>query len=259
MAEYSTLILSVEAPVARLTLNRPDRLNTMSRTMVREVKAALQTVAERSDVRVLVLTGAGSMFCPGADMKAVAAGDELGDRLEPDDFLVTTLLHHMPQVTVAAINGACAGAGLGWAAACDLRLATRRAKFNTAFLDVAVAGDMGLPWSLPRLIGAGRARELCMMPGKFDADEALRLGLVARVFDDAVFAEEVEAVIARLAAAAPFALTTMKSNFVEAERRDFDSFILLESERHLHLFTLPDTQEGFAARVEGRAAQFSAT
>ena len=79
------------------------------------------------------------------------------------------LLHEMPQVTIAAINGACAGAGLGWACACDLRYAVADAKFNTAFLDVAVAGDMGLPWTLPRIVGAGRARELSLLPRKLDA------------------------------------------------------------------------------------------
>ncbi len=87
----------------------------------------------------------------------------------------------MPAVTIAAISGACAGAGFGWACACDLRVASQTARFNTAFLDVGVAGDMGGPWTLPRIVGAAKARELYFLPGKFDAAEALRIGLVSRV------------------------------------------------------------------------------
>jgi 2-(1,2-epoxy-1,2-dihydrophenyl)acetyl-CoA isomerase len=225
--------------------------------MVRETADALEVVAADATIRVLVLTGAGRAFCPGADLQAVASGTVADERLGPAQFRAPVLLHEMPAVTVAVINGACAGAGLGWAAACDLRVTTASAKFNTAFLDVAVAGDMALPWSLPRLLGAGKARELCMMPGKFDAAEAHRIGFVARVFDDDQFAGEAEAVVQRLAGAAPAALRTMKSNFLEAERRDLASFIEIESERHLALFTLDDTREAFAAKVEGRAPRYT--
>jgi 2-(1,2-epoxy-1,2-dihydrophenyl)acetyl-CoA isomerase len=159
-------------------------------------------------------------------------------------------------VTVAAINGACAGAGLGWACACDLRFAAESARFNVAFLDVGVAGDMGGPWTLPRIVGAARARELYFFPGKFDAAEALRIGLVSRVFPDATFRREVDAIVERLAEAAPIALRTMKSNFVEAEKLDFSSYIALESERHLPMFNTHDTREAFAARVEKRKPRF---
>jgi 2-(1,2-epoxy-1,2-dihydrophenyl)acetyl-CoA isomerase len=179
------------------------------------------------------------------------------ERLGPAQFRAPVLLHEMPAVSIAVINGACAGAGLGWAAACDLRVAAGSAKFNTAFLDVAVAGDMALPWSLPRLLGAGKARELCMLPGKFDATEAHRIGFVARVFPDEQFADEAEAVVQRLAGAAPAALRTMKSNFLEAEQRDLASFIEIESERHLALFALDDTREAFAAKVEGRPPRYT--
>lgn len=249
---FETVLLSVDGPIARLTLNRPDRMNGMTNRMVRETADALELVAADDTVRVLVLTGAGRSFCPGADLQAVASGAVADERLGPAQFRAPVLLHEMAAVTVAVINGACAGAGLGWAAACDLRVATRSAKFNTAFLDVAVAGDMGLPWSLPRLLGAGKARELCMMPGKFDAAEAHRIGFLARVFDDEQFADEAELVVQRLAGAAPAALRTMKANFLEAEQRDLASFIEVESQRHLALFALDDTREAFAAKVERR-------
>ena len=118
-----------------------------------------------------------------------------------------------------------------------MRYAARSAKLNTAFLDVAVAGDMGLPWSLPRLVGAGKARELSFLPGRFGADEALRLGLVARVFPDDSFREETEAIVQRLLAASPRALLTMKANYLAAERMSFTDFIAVEIRivgQHLH-------------------------
>ena len=143
------------------------------------------TVAADDSVAVVVLTGAGRAFCPGADLKHFTSDDGEPDHvLTAADFDVPVLLHTMPQVTIAAINGACAGAGLGWACAADLRYAVADAKLNTAFLDVAVAGDMGLPWSLPRLIGAGRARELSLLPRKVTGAEAAAMGLVNEAFDD---------------------------------------------------------------------------
>src|ERR1019366_3969776 len=114
-------------------------------------------------------------------------------------------------VLSAAVNGACAGAGLGWALACDFRFAAESARFNVAFLDVGVAGDMGGPWSLSRIVGSARARELYFLPGKFDAAEALRIGLVTRVFPDDRFQEEVDAIVNRLTDCAPIALRTLKA------------------------------------------------
>lgn len=254
---FETILLAVDGPVATLTLNRPERMNSMTNRMVRETADALDVVAADASVRVLVLTGAGRSFCPGADLHAVASGTVADERLSPAQFRAPVLLHEMPAVTIALINGACAGAGLGWAAACDLRVATQSARFNTAFLDVAVAGDMALPWSLPRLLGAGKARELCMLPGKFDAAEAQRIGFLARVFDDDQFVDQAAEIVARLAAAAPAALRTMKANFLDAERHDLSSFVQLESKRHISLFALDDTREAFAAKVEGRRPRYT--
>jgi len=258
---YETLRYEQDGAVVTVTMDRPDRMNSMSNLMVREATHALTRAAEDSTVRVLVLTGsaAGKAFCPGADLGggAVNANGPADIRLEPADFRVPVLLHEMPAVTIAAINGACAGAGFTWACACDFRVAVRGARFNTAFLDVGVAGDMGGPWTLPRLVGATKARELCFFPDKFDADEAARIGLVSRVVDDG---EELRAVVTgmaqRLAASAPIALRTLKSNFVEAERVPLASFVALETERHMRMFTTHDTREAFAAKAEKRAPRF---
>jgi 2-(1,2-epoxy-1,2-dihydrophenyl)acetyl-CoA isomerase len=256
-SEFETIIYEKNGPVATITLNRPERMNAMPGQMLKETGHALVAAAEDSEVRILVLTGAGRAFCAGADINAVAAGEAREeDRLEAADFRVPVLLHQHPAVTVAAINGACAGAGLGWAAACDLRYASAAAKFNVAFLDVGVAGDMGGPWMLSRIVGGAKARELCFLPGKFDAAEAERIGLVHKTFSDESFRDEVGAVVDRLAGAAPIALRTLKANFVDSERMDFAGFVGVESARHLAMFLTHDTREAFAAKAEKRPPHF---
>ncbi len=253
---FETLRYEVDGGLARLTLNRPDAMNGMTNRMVREAKEALEGAACDPDIRVLVLTGEGKAFCPGADLKHFTQGNS-DDRLTARDFRVTALLHEIPAVTVAAINGACAGAGLGWALACDLRMMAASAKLNTAFLDVAVAGDMAIPWTLPRLIGAAAARDLSFMPRKVDAEEALRIGLVARVFPDESFRSNTEEVLGRLLKKSPTALRGMKENYISAERMTLGDFIDYESERHLRIAASDDTAEAFRAFLEKREPKFS--
>jgi 2-(1,2-epoxy-1,2-dihydrophenyl)acetyl-CoA isomerase len=254
--QFETILYEKTGHVATLTMNRPDRLNGMTTKMLREAHECLLAATLDRDLKVLVLTGAGKAFCPGADLQLTAAGADADERSSTDDFRVPLLLHTMPAVTIAAINGACAGAGLGWALACDLRYATPLARFNTAFLDVGVAGDMGGPWSLPRIVGAAKARELYFMPDKFDAAEAARIGLVSKVFPDEAFRADVGAVVTRISEAAPIALRTMKAHFVDAERMDFAAYIELETAHHLPMFNTHDTREAFSAKVEKRKPRF---
>ncbi|MGA1675484.1 MAG: enoyl-CoA hydratase/isomerase family protein [Pseudomonadales bacterium] len=258
IAALTTARFEVDDGVGRLILNRPERLNAITNRMVVEVHDALAEISGRSDVRVLILTGAGRGFCPGADLKHFAAGEsDLATR--PEHFRIALYLHRMPQVTLAAINGACAGAGFAWASACDLRVAARSATFNTAFLNVASAGDMAGPWTLPRIVGAARARELYFLPDKFDAERALDIGLVSRVFDENEFAGQVEAIARRLAAASPHALRTMKRNFIDAETTDLETYLQIETERHLQVMAHADAQEAFRAFVEKRPPRFGGT
>ena len=255
MGDFETLRYEVSGGLARLTLDRPDRLNGMTNRMVREAHDALALAAADPSIRVLVLTGEGKGFCPGADLGHFTDGstDEV---LLSRHFRVTTMLHEIPAVTVAAVNGACAGAGMGWALACDLRVMAAGAKMNTAFLDVAVAGDMGLPWLLPRLVGASKARELSFLPSKVTADEALRLGLVARVFPDETFRADAEAVVQGLLQKSPTALLGLKQNYLAAERMAFGDFVDYEAERHLKIAASADTAEAFRAFVEKREPRF---
>jgi 2-(1,2-epoxy-1,2-dihydrophenyl)acetyl-CoA isomerase len=253
--ERETIRYEAKDGIGWLVLHRPERQNAMTNRMVREVHDLLAEVARDPEVRVLVLTGEGRGFCPGADLfhfSEPGARSDPAERLTAEPFRAAWWLHEMPQVTLAAINGPCAGAGFGWACACDLRVATARATFSTAFLAVAVAGDMGGPWTLPRLVGAAKARELYFLPERFGADEALRIGLVSRVFPDESFRDDVAALARRLADSAPLALRTMKSNFVEAERMSFGDYIALESERHMRISASPETAEAFRAFARRR-------
>lgn len=258
MANYSTIRYELDNGVATLTMDRPQARNGMTNRMLRETYEALSAAALDSSVKVLVLTGEGNSFCPGADLNRYTADAPVEDDTESkaEHFRVPVLLHEMPAVTIAAINGACAGAGLGWAAACDLRVATRSAMLNTAFLNVAVAGDMGLPWTLPRLVGAAKARELSLLSEKFSAEEAERIGLVNRVWDDASFRGEADALAKRIAGSAPLALNTLKQQYAAAERLTFADFIDLETARHKRILTSRDTQEAFRAFMEKRTPQF---
>jgi len=254
MSGYETIILEKTEHTATISLNRPEARNGITPTMLDELFEAVQDAAADKQLRVLVLRGAGRDFCPGADVKAYAAGGQRAS--DPQAFTVSVILHECALVTVAAIRGACAGAGLGWASACDLRVCDDTARFNTAFLDVGLSGDMGGSWFLPRILGAAKARELYFLPGKFDAAEAARIGLVSRVTPEAAFEAELDALVDRLANSSPLALKGMKANFVEAERMGLADFIASETSRHTACGRSEDSREAFRAFVEKRKPVF---
>ncbi|MBI2764656.1 MAG: enoyl-CoA hydratase/isomerase family protein [Chloroflexi bacterium] len=253
--DFETVTFALADGIGRLTLNRPERLNGITNQMMRDLYEILAELASMPEARVVVLTGAGKGFCPGADLGHYSSG-EAEKPLSPEHFQLTAMLHELPQVTVAAINGACAGAGLGWAAACDLRYAARSANFNSAFLGVGISGDMAGPWLLPRIIGAARAREVFLLHGKFGADEAERIGFVSKVFDDAVFRDEVDVIAGRLAASAPLAIRAMKQNFIAGENMSLREYIRVETERHQRTGASEDSRAAFKAFVEKRPAEF---
>lgn len=236
------VLLERRDAIATVTLNRPERRNGVTVELCREFYRVVQEVAA-SEVRVLVLRGAGNDFCVGADI-----GGGSGEAGGPPPTLeqlgrihhAATLLHTMPQVTIAAIDGGCAGAGLGWATACDFRFATPEARFNTAFLAVGVSSDMGPPWFLSRIVGGARARELLFFPGKLTGEEALTIGLVTRLFARGALHDEVLALAGELAARDPFALRMMKANMLSAEELAIADFIDVETARQIHTTSRPD-------------------
>ncbi|MCM2393578.1 enoyl-CoA hydratase/isomerase family protein [Streptomyces albipurpureus] len=255
---------SIVREVATVTLDNPGRRNAVSAQLLRDLENVLGQLEANRDVRVVALTGSGSSFCVGADL---AAPPELrilqGDSIEADTARlraashVAERLHLMPQLTVAAINGACAGAGLSLALAADIRIASGAAVFNTAFLSAGLPGDLGGIWFLTRLLGAARARELFLLPGKFDAHRAAELGLVTEVSTAAEFGELTDRVTARLASAAPLAARAMKQNLLAAQTMPLGDFLGAEVDRMVRCFHTEDAREAAAAFLERREPVFT--
>jgi len=230
------VLLTYDGPIAQISFNRPARRNALSPDLLVSFRDHLADVAA-SDARVLILRGEGQDFCVGADMYD---GAEVENPFGYDELMsfyrTGTVLHEMPAVTIAAIDGGCAGPGMAWAAACDFRFATRRAVFNTAFLTVGVAGEMGLAWSLSRVLGSGRARELLFFPEKMNATKAEQIGFLTRTFDDgdSLYAGAMEAA-RQLIARDPSSLKIAKANVLAAENLSLRDFVEVESGRHILL------------------------
>jgi 2-(1,2-epoxy-1,2-dihydrophenyl)acetyl-CoA isomerase len=257
------VLLNVDEAVATLTLHRPEARNGQTVEMLDELTRALDTLAIDDSVRVVVLTGAGKDFSVGADLSALSGrnsttprGEGLADPRIWNAYRIPVLLHEMPQVTIAAVNGACAGAAFGIACAADLRVADQRAVFRTAFAAVGVAGDMSGAWSLPRIVGSGRAGELFLLNEKIDAATAHAMGLVSRVFPADSFTEDVAALARAIASQSPLALRAMKANFLDGERLGLAEYSVAESERHMALLATEDVREAAMAFLERRPPEF---
>jgi 2-(1,2-epoxy-1,2-dihydrophenyl)acetyl-CoA isomerase len=213
------LLATVDAGVATLTLNRPERRNALSVPMIRALRHVLATVRDDAAVRVLIVTGAGGSFCAGGDVKRMA-----NEPAAPGDFEarvamrrtnhreVALQLWSMPKPTIAALPGPAAGAGLGIALACDFRYASADAFLTTAFARVGLAGDFGVAWFLTRLVGPGHARELLLFSERVGAARALELGLVHGVFAPEQFRDGVAERARLLASGPPIAYASMKEN-----------------------------------------------
>jgi len=257
------LLETVEDGVALLTLNRPDRLNALSREMLDAMLEALPRLAEDGNVGVVVLTGAGRGFCAGGDVKAMAEGREAeGTTLEEraqalrSRMEVARWLHQMPKPTVAMVRGAAAGAGLSIALACDLRVVSDNARFGTAFARVGYSGDFGGSWFLTRLVGTAKARELYYTAELIDAAQALALGLVNRVVADATLESETMALARKIAKGPRVALRYMKRNMNAAETDSLEDHLDLEAWHHTRTGMTEDHREAARAFVDKREPTF---
>lgn len=246
VTEYSegAVRLTADAPLVRLTIESPP-LNAMTPEVLRGLWEATTHASGYRQMRVLLITGGpGSrFFCPGADLdrlqgrKPNLPGVNLAE--DPRPFDLPAMIAELSAVTVAGINGSAAGAGFGLAMACDLRFISSGARLNSAFLDVGVAGDLGLAWSLTRKLGAARAADVMYRPRKITAEQAVALGLAGEIFDAATFEAELDAAVQGLAAAKPAAIRGMKDNLNKATQLDFRAYLRHETGRHL-LMTRPE-------------------
>ncbi len=262
----NAVIVERDGSVATVVLNRPDRMNTINEVLLDGVLAALESLADDTDIRVVILTGAGRAFCAGGDLQGMAAG-LAGGLKGPESkagkvsalrrvMKTSELLHQMPKPTIASINGAAAGAGLSWALACDLRFCADTAVFNTAFATAGLSGDFGGTWFLPRLVGAGKAAELYLLAQKFNASEAARVGLVNRVFSSHRLSVEVRQVADRLCSLSPLALRAIKENLIDSATCSLAEQLDAEARRHITTGLTDDAKEAAAAFLEKRAPVF---
>ncbi|SNC62055.1 Enoyl-CoA hydratase [Kytococcus aerolatus] len=232
-ASPQAVLLDVEQGVATVTLNRPEAMNALDRTVKEGLLEALRSVAEDPAVRVVVLTGAGDRaFCVGQDLKEhvtlledSSPWETVTEHYNP----IVTLLAEMPKPVIARVNGACAGAGVAFAMACDVRIMAAEATVTFAFSGIGLSCDSGTSWHLPRLVGTARAKELLLLGGRLSAQEALDMGLVGSVVPAAELDEAVQAVAARFAMGPTLAFGAIKSALHHAQGTDLQGALAHEA------------------------------
>jgi 2-(1,2-epoxy-1,2-dihydrophenyl)acetyl-CoA isomerase len=258
----------IDDGVALITMNRPDRRNAFSQSMMSAMAEVLAQVEADDAVGCVVLTGAGGAFCAGGDVKGMAAPPPDGadgaprsldaaiHRQRLNQRATSGRLWSMPKPTIAAIGGPAAGAGLSLALACDLRYAVPGAILTTAFARVAFAGDYGGTWFLTRLVGSGKAKELYYFSERITAEQAERLGIVNAIFPAADFEREVMARARRLAEGPSIAYRYMKENLNRAVSGELGDCMDLEVTHHVHTGLTEDHSEAARAFVEKREPLF---
>jgi 2-(1,2-epoxy-1,2-dihydrophenyl)acetyl-CoA isomerase len=263
---YETLTYALADGVATITLNRPERLNALNPRLVEELIAALGEAGTDLDVRAVILTGAGRGFCAGADIAGGKDSPLAGNaQKRPDpgpgmDRLFNPLIRavrRLPKPVIGAINGVAAGGGAGLAMACDIILAARSARFDQAFVRIALVPDMGCTWFLPRLVGEGKAKALAMLGEPVMAEDAERMGMVWKVYDDATLIDEARKLALRLAAGPTNTYAAIKRAYEQSAANSLDQQLDAERDLQRRCAASEDHLEGVTAFREKRAPKFA--
>ncbi|HET8613137.1 MAG TPA: 2-(1,2-epoxy-1,2-dihydrophenyl)acetyl-CoA isomerase PaaG, partial [Sphingomonas sp.] len=255
--DYQTIRFEAADGIARLTLNRPDRLNAFTAAMHGEAADALGRVEQDASVRVLVLTGAGRGFCAGQDLadRAVSPGGEAVDLGESVELYYAPLIRRLtglPKPVIGAVNGVAAGAGANIALACDIVIAARSAKFIQSFANIGLIPDSGGTWVLPRLIGQARALGLALTGEPLPAEKAESWGMIWKCVDDEALAGEAEALARRFAGGPTRGLAATKALIRAATLKSLDEELTIERDAMRELGFSEDYREGVAAFMEKR-------
>jgi len=253
------ILVSAEGAIRRLTLNRPQRLNALTRSLLGQLSDALADIAADDTARVLIISGAGRGFCAGQDLTdkgAVEDGRTCRDTVERFYNPVVRQIRSLNVPVIAAVNGIAAGAGMSLALAADITLAQESAVFDLAFARIGLIPDAGGTYQLQRLLGPARAMGLAMLGEKLTAREAVEMGLIWRAVPDADFTAEVDALAVRLAKAPTLALALMKKAFNAGGHHSLEQQLALEAELQSQAADSEDFQEGLKAFLEKRPASF---
>jgi len=255
------------AGVALLTLDRPDKLNAMTAELVQELHDHLDAIAVDPAVRVVVLTGRGRGFCAGLDLRGYGTAphtDHLGRTqagfaVQKHIASLIPKLRSLPQPVIAAVNGAAAGGGFALVLGSDVRLASRSAKFNAAFIRIGLSAcDIGTSWLLPRLVGAARAQELMLTGRVFDAEEAYRIGLVVDLLDDDALLDAAMTKAHEIMQNSPFGVALTKEGMWGAlEIPALQNAIDLENRQQIMASATADHREALMAFLERRPPDYT--
>src|SRR5579884_2019463 len=256
---YETVLLEQTGPIARITLNRPDKLNSFNTTMHQELRDALRSVEHSA--RAIVLTGAGRGFCAGQDLGERSMGSDghavdLGVTVETAWNPLIRRIVEMPQPIIARVNGVAAGAGANVALAADIVIAARSARFIQSFAAIGLIPDSGGTWVLPRLVGQARALGLALTAEPLPAEKAAEWGLIWKAVDDEMLDAEVDALAEKFAAAPTRGLARIKTMIRESWGHSLDEELDLQRDAMRELGFSDDYREGVAAFMEKRRANF---
>lgn len=257
----SELLYEKDGPIATLTLNRPERMNTISGPMLDELSARLLEANADRDVRVIVLTGAGRAFCAGLDLqdassgKGIGGGGAMGSTLDLRNA-PPTVLHELDTPVICALNGGAAGYGMDLALGCDIRIASSRAKLAAAFTRRGVLPESGGTWLLPRLVGWAKAAEIIFTGRTLDADQCLALGLVNQVVPEAELSQATRALANEIASNAPLAVQSAKRMMRMGLSEPFGEHVHHVFLQLLPLFQSQDFREGMTSFLEKREPKF---
>jgi len=257
----STVSVSTDGAVATVLLNRPEAMNTLNQELAKDLRAAIDTIADDDAVRVVVLRGSGPAFMAGGDIKFFGATLEQGGAktlsgLFDDVHEIIRKLRALPKPVVAAVHGSAAGYGLSLMASCDMALVTESTKFTLAYRHLGVSPDGGSTWFLPRIIGVRKTMELALLGDRFGSAEALDMGLVNKVVPDEALEEEVAALSAKLASGPPAALARTKALVYGSMESDMTTQLDREQESFLSCAEGDEFKEGVAAFLDKRRPQF---
>ena len=250
------LLVARDGPVSTITFNRPATLNAVDVEVMAALREAVVGCGTDGTTRVIVLTGAGGAFCSGADVNFAVQPDVSPDslyRMLREVYHPAILaIHESACPVIAAVDGVAAGIGCDIALACDIRLASERARFAELFIRVGLLPDGGGTWTLPRIVGMGRALELMYSGAALPAAEALAIGLANKVFPVERFADEVAAYAGQLAAQAPLALARIRRAVRAAQESSFAEALVHEAALQREIVDSEDGFEGFRAFLEKR-------